>query len=118
MRRTGNHEIIKHTAVRKGRRLTASALWVRTIRNHRIDRQATVPCGRDDPRDALLAACHELDLPEPLWLDKNQREWEEFGMTRFQPDAFFEGVVFQRMDIEYIDPDAPKKKNTDPRNAF
>ncbi len=118
MRRTGNHEIIKHTAVRKERRLTASALWVRTIRNHRIDRQATVPCGRDDPRDALLAACHELDLPEPLWLDKNQREWEEFGMTRFQPDAFFEGVVFQRMDIEYIDPDAPKKKSTDPRNAF
>ena len=118
MRRTGNHEIIKHTAVRKGRRLTASALWVRTIRHHRIDRQATVPCGRDDPRDALLAACHELDLPEPLWLDKNQREWEEFGMTRFQPDAFFEGVVFQRMDIEYIDPDAPKKKSTDPRNAF
>ena len=118
MRRTGNHEIIKHTAVRKGRRLTASALWVRTIRNHRIDRQATVPCGRDDPRDALLAACHELDLPEPLWLDKNQREWEEFGMTRFQPDAFFEGVVFQRMDIEYIDPDAQKKKSTDPRNAF
>ncbi len=56
----------------------AEALWVRTIRNHRTDRQATVPCGRDHPRDALLEACHELDLPEPLWLEKNDREWAEF----------------------------------------
>ena len=61
----------------------ASALWVKTIENHRIHRQITVPCGRDDPRSALLEACHGLDLPEPVWLDKNQREWEEFGMTRF-----------------------------------
>ena len=52
------------------------------------------------------------------WLDKNEREWEEFGMTRFLPDAFFETVPFERLEIEYIDPDAPKKKSKDPRNAF
>lgn len=96
----------------------ASSLWVKTIVNHRIERQATVPCGRENPREALLTACHELDLPEPVWLDKNEREWEKFGMTRFLPDAFFERVPFQRMEIEYIDPDAPKKKSTDYRNAF
>ncbi len=96
----------------------ASALWVRTILNHRIDRQATVPCSRDNPREALLEACRRLDLPEPVWLDKNQREWEEFGLTRFTADAFFEPVPFQRMEIEYIDPDAPKRKSRDPRNEF
>ncbi len=96
----------------------ATALWVKTYVNHRIDRQATVPCGREDPRDALLEACRQLDLAEPVWLDKNQREWEEFGMTRFLPDAFFEPVPFQRMEIEYIDPDAPKKKSRDYRNEF
>ena len=69
-------------------------------------------------RALLLEACHELDLPEPVWLDKNQREWEEFGLTRFLPDAFFEQVPFQRMEIEYIDPDAPKKKSKDYRNEF
>ena len=73
---------------------------------------------RDDPREALREACHELDLPEPLWLDKNGREWETFGMTRFLHDAFFETVPFERLEIEYIDPDAPKKKSQDPRNAF
>ena len=96
----------------------ASALWVKTIEHHRIHRQTTVPCGRDNPREALLEACHQLDLPEPVWLDKNEREWTEFGMTRFLPDAFFESVPFQRLEIEYIDPDAPKKKSTDYRNAF
>ena len=41
----------------------ATALWVKTIRKHHIDLQTTVPCGRDDPREALREACHELDLP-------------------------------------------------------
>ena len=95
----------------------AEALWVRIICRHRTERQITVPCGRNDPREALLEACHALDLPEPLWLDKNQREWETFGQTRFYPDAFFERTAFDRLEIEYIDPDAPKRKSSDPRNA-
>ena len=96
----------------------AAALWVRTIRHHRTDRQTTVPCSRGDVHGALLEACHELDLPEPLWLEKNGREWEEFGMTCFLPDAFFEAVPFERLEIEYIDPDAPRGKSRDPRNGF
>ncbi len=95
----------------------AAALWVKTIRRHRTDRQATVPCSRNDVHGALREACHELDLPEPVWLEKNEREWVEFGMTRFLPDAFFETVEFERLEIEYIDPDAPKRKSRDPRNA-
>ena len=96
----------------------ATSSWVRTIRHHRTDRQATVPCRREEAHSALLEACHELDLPEPIWLDKNEREWAEFGMTRFLPDAFFETVPFERLEIEFIDPDAAKKTSKDPRNAF
>ncbi len=96
----------------------AESLWVKTIENHRIHRQATVPCERENPREALLEACRALDLPEPVWLEKNEREWREFGMTRFLPDAFFEQVPFQRLEIEFIDPDAPKKKSRDYRNEF
>ena len=95
----------------------ATALWMRTIRHHKIDRQATVPCTRLDPQDALEQACRQLDLPLPIWLDKNQREWDEFGQTRFLPDAFFESVPFERLEIEYIDPDAGKRKSMDPRNG-
>lgn len=95
----------------------AQALWVKEIRHHRIDRQATAPCTRDDPQDALAEACRQLDIPKPLWLDKHQREWDDFGMTRFLPDAFFESVTFERLEIEYIDPDAKKRKSQDPRNG-
>lgn len=95
----------------------ATALWVRTIRHHRIDRQCTAPCNREDPQDALAEACHQLDLPKPIWLDKNQREWEEFGQTRFLSDAFFESVPFERMEIEYIDPEEKKRRSKDPRNG-
>ena len=96
----------------------AQALWVRTIRHHRIERQVVEPCIRSDPRDALLEACRKLDVSRPIWLDKNSREWQEFGQTRFLPDAFMETVDFDRMEIEYIDQDAPKSFSNDPRNAF
>ena len=72
----------------------AASLWVKILVNHRIAGQTTVPCSREDPREALLKACHDLDLPEPVWLEKNQREWEEFGMTRFLPDAFLRRSPF------------------------
>ncbi|MBR4458150.1 MAG: hypothetical protein IKS31_04230 [Clostridia bacterium] len=94
-----------------------TALWVRVIRHHRTARQVTVPCGRHDPEDALSEACHALDLSRPLWLEKNQREWNEFAQTRFLPDSFLEAVDFDRLEIEFIDPDAKKKRSTDPRNA-
>ena len=95
----------------------AQALWARTIVHHRMDRQVTVPCTRDDPQEALSEALHQLDVSRPLWLDKNQKEWEAFGQTRFGADAFMEPVHFDRLEIEYIDPDAPGKKSGDIRNA-
>ena len=95
----------------------ATSLWVRTIRHHRIDQQLVEPCTRHDPQEALENALRKMDIARPLWLKKNQREWDDFGQTRFLPDAFLELVPFERLEIEYIDPDAPKKHSRDPRNA-
>ncbi len=94
----------------------ASSLWVRIIKSHRIVKQATIPCTRDDPMEALQSALKELDLSRPLWLNKNQREWDEFGQTRFTQEHFVESVGFDRLEIEYINPLAPKQKSRDPRN--
>ena len=95
----------------------AEALWVRTVRHNRMDKQVVEPCTRRDPQNALDEACRKLDISKPLWLDKNQREWDDFGQTRFLPDSFMESVNFDRLEIEYIDPDAPKKRSRDPRNG-
>lgn len=96
----------------------ATALWVRMMRRQRIIKQLDIPCGREDPSDALAEACHQLDISVPLWLDKNSRDWDEFAQTRFLPDAFMDPVDFDRLEIEFIDPDAKKKKSNDPRNSF
>ncbi len=96
----------------------ATALWVRVIRHHRTDRQTTEPCERHTPQEALAEACRSLDISRPLWLEKNQREWDEFAQTRFLPDAFMESVEFDRLEIEFIDPEAKKRRSQDPRNAF
>ena len=96
----------------------ATALWLRTIRHQRMDKQHVEPGTRDDPQTAQEAACRNLDNARPLGLDTHAREWEDFGQTRFLPDDFLESVDFQRLEIEYIDPDAKKKKSRDYRNAF
>lgn len=96
--------------------LQSSSLWVRAVAGHRIVRQATAPCTREDPQNALLAALKELDLSRPVWLPKHQREWEEFGQTRFTQEHFLESIPFDRLEIEYINPLAPRQKSRDPRN--
>ena len=96
--------------------MQSSSLWVRVIKGHRIIKQATAPCTRGDPMEALQAALKELDLSRPLWLSKNQREWEEFGQTRFTQEHFMETISFDQLEIEYINPLAPKQKSRDPRN--
>ena len=96
----------------------ATALWVRTIRRHRMDKQLVIPCDRIDPTDALVEACHQLDISVPLWLDKNSREWDEFAQTRFLPDAFMDSVDFDRLEIEFLPDDGVRRKINDPRNAF
>lgn len=95
---------------------SSSSLWVRLIKNHRIIKQATVPCTRNDPLDALQTALKELDLSRPLWLNKNQREWEDFGQTRFTQEHFVDSFPYDQLEIEYINPLAPKQKSRDPRN--
>ena len=93
-----------------------TGLWVRLMKKHRIDRQATRACVFADARDALTEICRELDVPRPIWLPKHEREFESFRMTGFTRDHFLEDVPFDRLEIEIID-DA-RRKNKDPRNDF
>ena len=87
---------------------TAPALWVRVMRRQRILKHCTLPCDRIDPQDALQAACQQLDIPRPLWLEKNSRDWASFGQTRFLMDAFFEPVDFDHLELQLIEPEEDK----------
>ncbi len=94
-----------------------SSLWIRGIKNGRIIKQVTVPATFEDPQTPLQDGLKELDLSTPLWLEKNQREWDSFFQTRFYPQDFVDHLPFDRLEVEYINPKAPKRKSMDPRNA-
>ena len=65
---------------------------------------------------ALDEACRALDVPRPIWLPKNEREFSSFRMTAFTQDHFVEEIHFERMEIEFIDD--VRRKSKDPRNDF
>ena len=43
----------------------ATALWLRTIKHQRMDKQHVEPCTRDNPQSALEEACRKLDIGRP-----------------------------------------------------
>ncbi len=97
--------------------MDGTALWVRAIKHSKIVNHDTEPCDHGGVLEALQAVCQRMDLARPIWLEKNQREWDEFSQTRFLPSQFMEPVNFDRLEIEFINPKAAKKKSMDPRNG-
>jgi hypothetical protein len=95
-----------------------SRLWVRVMRDHRINEQDAVPCAWGDQKQALEEALKGLDLPIPMWLNKHEREFDHFRRTSFSPDHFVESVNFEKVEIEYLDDTGKKRKSDDPRNQF
>ena len=92
-------------------------LWVRLMKGHRVERDATVPCTRDDPEAALRELLPKLDLSQPVWLPRHRADWDEYALTRFLPEHFMEAVPFDYMEISYIFPEDEKKASRprDPR---
>jgi len=93
-------------------------LWARIISKHRISKQATIDAAFEDVDDALTELCRDFDIPKPLWLNKHDREFEEFRRTAFLPEHFMEEVPFQRLEIEYLEDDNRTRRSNDPRNQF
>ena len=89
----------------------ATGIWVRLMRKTRIDRDVTVPCAYDEWQEALEDACQKLDVPKPLMLARHERDFLEFSQARFLKEHFMEDVPFDRMEVEYIDPDKKKREN-------
>ncbi len=95
-----------------------SRLWVRLIRHHRIAKQQTIDCPWGGEREALREVCRALDVPAPIWLNKNENEYGQFRRTAFTADSFVESVQFDRMEIEFLDDTGRARRSADPRNAF
>lgn len=50
----------------------------------------------------LVDLCHQLEIPIPLWLEKNTREFARFHQTMFFADQFTEKIYFDRLQIRWL----------------
>ena len=87
----------------------AAGIWVRLMKKNRIEKDITVDCVYEDWQEALGHACRQLDTGRPMVLPRHERDWQQFSQARFLKEHFVEDVPFDRMEVEFIDPE--KKKN-------
>lgn len=50
----------------------------------------------------LVDLCHNLEIPIPLWLGKNTREFARFHQTMFFSDQFTDKINFDRLQIRWL----------------
>ena len=89
----------------------ATGIWVRLMHKNRIEKDVTAECSLSDWQEALDSACRRLDVPRPMILPRHERDWEQFSQARFLKEHFVEDVPFDRMEVEFIDPDRKKRNN-------
>lgn len=85
-------------------------IWVKEFKDNRLVRDIVVENYDNDTRthkvfDALKKACNAFDLSEPIWLDKNIREFQNHSRTKFYQDNFVENIEFDYIDFYVIEED-------------
>lgn len=54
---------------------------------------------RDLLEECFISICGELDIPVPLWLKKNSKEFGAYRKTFFLREQFLEEVDFDRFEL-------------------
>ena len=89
----------------------AQGIWVRLMKHGKMIDSYVQPCAADDWEEALTEACRQLDTPKPVVLPRHERDYLQFHQAKFLPEHFIESISFDRMEVEYIDPEARSKVN-------
>ena len=85
-------------------------LWAKEWAGGHLLREITIEDGSEETRThkvfhALTRACHEFDLPEPIWLDQNKKEFILHDKVRFYQDSFIEEIPFDFLEMQVIEED-------------
>jgi hypothetical protein len=54
---------------------------------------------RDELENLLIKLCKKLEIPVPIWLQKNSKEFGAFRKTFFSNEQFVEDVGFDRFEL-------------------
>ncbi|MBQ7146073.1 MAG: hypothetical protein IJR95_04830 [Lachnospiraceae bacterium] len=54
---------------------------------------------------ALEESCAELNLPLPIWLKNNVKDFQRVAKCRFRQDSFIEEIPFDFLEFQVIEED-------------
>ncbi len=69
-----------------------------SVENHEQEKTFTTRLER-----CLVDLCHQLNIPMPLWMEKNTREFARFHQTIFFAEQFSDPIFFDRFQIRWRD---------------
>ena len=84
--------------------------WAKIFTDNHLIRDTTVEVISGENRtmkvfQALEDVCLELDLPVPIWLKPNVKEFQKNASTRFRADSFIEDIPFDYLEFQVIEED-------------
>ena len=85
-------------------------IWAKIFSENRMIKDTVIEDFTDDTRthkvfNALAKVSAEFDLPNPIWLDTNVKEFKRHSKTRFRKDSFIEDVPFDYLEFHVINED-------------
>lgn len=83
-------------------------LWAKIKSNNKIIMEKLIEIDDSDNEedqlfDSINTVCYEFDIERPMWLPKNQREYENFRRIILTQDNFIDEINFDLLEIELID---------------
>ncbi len=84
--------------------------WAKIIKDNHLIRDTVAERSGSESRtakvfSALEECCHTLNLPVPIWLKNNVRDFQRIAKARFRADSFIEEIDFDFFEFQVIEED-------------
>ncbi|MBP5608129.1 MAG: hypothetical protein J6X66_07665 [Lachnospiraceae bacterium] len=85
-------------------------IWFKLWKDTKLKKELTVVRNENDTRthkvlNAVEEAVHAFDLPVPIWLDKNIKDFKRSSRCRFYQDSFIETIDYDYLEIHVLEED-------------
>ncbi|MBR4277205.1 MAG: hypothetical protein IKQ28_02105 [Lachnospiraceae bacterium] len=85
-------------------------IWARQFKDtHMLCDELIIDESKDTRTHKIFNAIEEIskrmDLPAPIWLDRNIRSFQKGSVVRFDSDSFIEEVPFDYLEVRIIEED-------------
>jgi len=84
-------------------------LWGKVMKNskfvadHVFELEGSDLDRRGKTDEGIESLCYHFDLQKPMWFSDNDKDFNQFGKTRFTQQHFIETIDFDYFEVEIID---------------